>query len=81
MQGLLGDLCPNPSFALVRDSHRVASGFLIDLMHAVCRRAGRICRFIVDDSSHCWRTDGNHELPGEGQSAMIIFTLSMQRLT
>ena len=51
----------------VRDNDGHAKGFHIDLMTAVCGRAGKTCYFLIDAYHNCWNTQGGRELPGIGK--------------
>merc|ERR1712150_141285 len=43
-----------------------AAGFSIDLMNAICERAGKECYTIMDKAKHCWYYENEHEYPGMG---------------
>jgi len=44
-------------------------GFLIDLMHAVCDRAGKECYAVMDKADNCWYFEEGYGYPGKGLMA------------
>ena len=67
--GEVAKICSKSFDLLVglRDANGHAAGFHIDLMRAVCQRAGKNCYFVVDTYHNCWNTRGGQELPGTGK--------------